>query len=85
MRPEHARQIAKMERWARMLGNAVDEIGQEQFGKKMGFVIYIFEFGESQLATYLSNGQREDCVKALRELLERIETKGFTGTTQETN
>ena len=74
-----------MEAWGRTLGHAVDDVGKEQFGKKMGFVIFVFEFGDSKLSTYLSNGHREDCVKALRELLAHIEAKGFTGTTEANN
>ena len=85
MTPGQREFLARMETWARVVGGAVEESAQERFGKRLGFIVYVFEFGESHLSTYLSNSNRDDCVKALRELLERIEQKGFTGTTQETN
>lgn len=43
----------------------------------LGFALITFPLGENienQLVNYISNGQREDMIKALRELLERWES-----------
>lgn len=41
----------------------------------LGFALITFELGENKnyLTNYISNGQREDMIKALKELLERWE------------
>jgi hypothetical protein len=39
----------------------------------MGFVVLVFNFGETGVANYISNVSREDCVKVLRESATRLE------------
>lgn len=39
----------------------------------MGFAFILFEFGEPGIGNYISNGCREDMIKALRETADRIE------------
>ena len=38
-----------------------------------GFCLMLFSWGPGGLMTYISNGQREDVIKALRELCDRME------------
>ena len=40
----------------------------------LGFALFIFPLGGPGLANYISNGQREDMIKALRETLGRLES-----------
>jgi hypothetical protein len=39
----------------------------------VGFVLSIFDFGPGGNMAYISTGQREDCIRMLRELLEHVE------------
>lgn len=39
-----------------------------------GFALVLFTFGEGGFLTYMSNAQRADMVKALRECADKIET-----------
>ena len=40
----------------------------------LGFIVLTYEFGDDKsLANYISNGNREDCVKFMRETANRIE------------
>lgn len=38
-----------------------------------GFVLVVFDFGPGGWMTYLSSGERADCIKMLRELLSKLE------------
>lgn len=42
--------------------------------RRIGFVLWLFDFGQSGFATYVSNAEREDMIKALKEMLERLES-----------
>lgn len=41
----------------------------------IGFGLVLFSFGEDGFLTYISNAQREDMVKALRECADKIEQR----------
>jgi len=41
----------------------------------IGFALLVFQFGPGGFMTYASNGQREDMVKAMRELIARVEAE----------
>lgn len=41
----------------------------------VGFVLALFEYGPDGWLSYLSSAKREDCLKALRELITVIETR----------
>lgn len=57
----------------RSIADAVDEILKEMVGP--GFVLTILVYPENKpgIANYISTGQREDMIKALRETADRIE------------
>ena len=74
-----------MEDFAQGLAEGIDDLAEEHFGKRMGFLLFFFDFGNGGASTYLSNGRRNECIQAMEELLERLKKKGFTGTTKQNN
>ena len=42
--------------------------------KDWGFTLILYSFGGDGFMTYLSSGQREDCIKMLEELLIKIKS-----------
>jgi len=58
-----------------LIGYGVRESLEDTFGQqRVGFAVVIFDFGERGSMAYASNGQREDVVRTLRELLQKMET-----------
>lgn len=57
----------KMRRLATFIAN--------QLPKGYGFALLVFKFGKAGTTNYISNAEREDMVKALRECADRIESK----------
>lgn len=39
----------------------------------VGFTLLLFDFGEGGHLAYMSNGQRDDVVRAMREFIERMQ------------
>jgi hypothetical protein len=70
-RPVDPQRLHGMEQTARDIGRIIGD-AINQAGTGMGFMLLLFSF-EGPEATYISNGARDDMVKALRELLERFE------------
>lgn len=58
----------------RELGSAIDSVLKD-FWDNMGFVLIVFEFFKPGISNYISNGQRSDIIKALRETADRLEAK----------
>lgn len=50
----------------------------------LGFAILVFELNKPGISNYISNAQRPDMIKAMKETIERLE-KGQDFTTPETN
>ncbi|MDF1547142.1 MAG: hypothetical protein P1P88_04935 [Bacteroidales bacterium] len=46
----------------------------------LGFALFVFPLNEPGMANYVSNGQREDMIKMLRETLARFENGGIVQT-----
>jgi hypothetical protein len=46
-------------------------IGETRHKGKMGFALFLFEFGEKGAMFYISDAQRGDMVKVLNEFIER--------------
>lgn len=58
----------------RGIARALDEILEHQiYGKRMGFFLSVFEFGGPGVADYISNGEREDIIEAMKETVKRFE------------
>lgn len=62
------------------LGRRIDRVLQMGTGKKMGFVLLLFDFGEVKAGrmNYLSNAERGSMLKALQELVAQMEAEGET-------
>ena len=62
--------LREAEEKARVIGRRIK--GEMPTG--WGFSLVLYSFGEGGAMTYLSSGNREDCIKMFKELLENIET-----------
>jgi hypothetical protein len=65
-----------MEHDARELGKRVDSFVNSQRDEKIGFAVLLFSF-DGKESTYVSNAQREDMIKYLRECADRLETNSY--------
>lgn len=75
---EQYAQQARLEESARSMARALDEAlnpgGPEK--RENGFALLLFKFGDPpQPATYISNGSREDMIRAVEEWLERAKAR----------
>jgi len=61
--------LEDLEEGARELAQTIQEV----LPPDVGFVLLLFDFGEDGNLTYLSNAQREDMVKTLKELVAKLE------------
>jgi hypothetical protein len=59
----------------RGLADALNPIIDDCFGPEMGFALMLFEFHNPGIGHYISNAQRDDMIKALRELADRLEER----------
>lgn len=58
----------------KVLGKFIDEyLNGEHPPKKWGFNLLAFEFGEKGRMNYISNSEREDMIKTLKEFLANLE------------
>ena len=56
------------------IARAMEDIFKELYGVRMGFALMVFPFGsEERSADYISNGDRECMIKALREAADKLE------------
>ena len=63
-----------MDELLKQLASIIDTTLESVFRKRLGFALIVFEFGEGNKAgDYISNGNREDMIKALRETADRLE------------
>jgi hypothetical protein len=54
---------------------SLDSILRQEFGEVIGFALLVFEFGNDQSGNYISNVNREDMIKVLRETADRLEKR----------
>lgn len=45
----------------------------KRLGKKYGFCLLVFDFGETGRMNYVSNAKREDMIPAIKEFIEKTE------------
>lgn len=57
----------------RHLAAGIDGVLKDNAGMPKGFALIVFEFHEPGIGNYISNADREDMIKALRETADRIE------------
>ena len=55
------------------IAKVLEEVLSELYGERMGFGMIIFRFSNVGVGDYLSNAQRPDMIKALREAADRLE------------
>jgi hypothetical protein len=72
MRPVDPQRLHALEENARRIGQIIGDAINRAGNTGMGFMLLLFSFDGPE-ATYISNGAREDMVKALYELLGRFE------------
>ena len=76
MTPEQEREQAFLEEEARTLARLLDTGLNRGGPRKRGFALLLFAFGAPpQPATYISNGDREDMIRAVEEWLERAKAR----------
>lgn len=56
---------------ARLLAPHLDKALAEAHGERIGFVVFLFDFGSDGSLAYISNAQRPDMIKAVEEWLAR--------------
>jgi hypothetical protein len=56
------------------LAAVLDEVLADMYEvKRMGFALFTFDIGDSMLGDYIANCEREDMIKFMRELADRLE------------
>lgn len=66
----------------RYVAEGLDESLELAYGKRMGFALVVFPFGAGGVGDYISNGSREDIIKAIRETADRLEANEFIPATR---
>ena len=57
-----------------ILAKEVDSALEVIYDKKMGFALFMFEFGpEAEAGDYVSNGQKPDMIRFMRDVADRLE------------
>lgn len=73
MTPEQKQAQAEINAKGQAVARLIDQALNGDGPRRIGFAVLLFEFGEPpQPATYLSNGTREDMIRAIEEWLERV-------------
>lgn len=74
--PEEAALHAAIEAKARQIAEALECFVNPDGKREVGFALLLFHFGEPpQPATYLSNGDRADMIKAIEEWLQKAKAR----------
>lgn len=64
----------ELENLIRGYASAIDQSLREQTGKKIGYCLMLFDFGEDGSLAYGSNADRADMIKTLDEFREKLRT-----------
>lgn len=70
---DDAAKVAYLEKEARHIANILKAYMKDRFGGKVGFTLFLYDFGEGGTMTYLSTSQRGDMIRALKEFIEKHE------------
>lgn len=68
-------EIEKASKLLRGIAEGIEEVMEKVMGRRMGFALMMFEFGEVGRANYISNVKREDMRECLKEALAKIRTE----------
>jgi len=65
-----------------LLASAIKQSLTNIYGKEVGFALFMFEFGSDTAGDYVSNADRKDMIKFMRDLANRLESNdGVIGKT----
>ena len=65
-----------------LLASAIKQSLTNIYGKEVGFALFMFEFGSDTAGDYVSNANRKDMIKFMRDLANRLESNdGVIGKT----
>lgn len=64
---------AELEAKTKEIGQVIGDVVRKTCGESMGFMFVTFNFGEAGHLAYVSNANREDMIKSLRELADNLE------------
>lgn len=53
------------------IGHTLDNVINAAVDRPMGFILLAFDIGDSGTTSYISNCDREDCIKLMQEFVER--------------
>ncbi len=71
----------KSDEFLQNIARFIDQALSKFYGTQMGYALLVFSFDDKVNAgDYISNAQREDMVKALRECADRVEANQIIGT-----
>lgn len=62
----------QIEKALRHIAGAIQDTIDYEFGK-MGFALLVFDFNNPGISNYISNADRQDMIKSLRETADRLE------------
>lgn len=69
----------QLEQRAQAVGRAIDgAVNQNRQAGRIGFALFVFDFGDAGNLSYVSNAERPDMVKAVKEWLARQQAGIFT-------
>ena len=65
------------EKFMRSIAEGMNQLIHKHFNEKVGFAVLLFPFNKPGLSNYVSNAERSDMIKTLREAADRIEKNGY--------
>jgi hypothetical protein len=63
---------AEIEATTRLVGERIGAVINRRHGQRIGFALFLFEYGAGGLTTYVGSVKREEMKGALEEVLARI-------------
>jgi len=69
------KKLLELDAVARNIARGIGRSIGHDLPKGIGFALLVFEFGTNGLLTWISNAQRADMVKSLRECADKLEKK----------
>lgn len=71
--PVDMAKLVRMEKENRRVGELIGRSIKES-GGGYGFALFMFSFGDGPEMTWISNAERRDMIKALKEFIEQVES-----------
>jgi hypothetical protein len=73
MKPVDVNKLHRMEKVNRDVGALIGK-AIKQSGGQYGFALFMFSFGDGSEMTWISNAERADMIKALKEFISKAES-----------